>query len=282
MTILSEAQQNLVDTLVERLRQVDGIAAIALGGSFARGTARQGSDIDLGLYYHDAAPFSIEAIRALAAALNDTPDPVVADFGGWGPWVNGGAWLTIGGQRVDFLYRSLERLQATIDECRQGVFQTDYYQQPATGFYSIIYLGELSICQPLYDPQSAVAALRQQVTPYPPALQAAVVENFSFHASFALDHMAKAAHNGDIYMAVGCLHRALSALVQIIYALNERYFISDKGAIAECAGFERVPPDFAARIAHVLALGPTPDALTAATQAARALYDDVQRLAGKG
>ena len=280
MTELTQAQQSLVADLVGRLRAVPGVAAVALGGSFARGTAKAGSDIDLGLYYRDGQPFEIEAIRAIAAEMNDTPEPVVAGFGGWGPWVNGGAWLTIGGQRVDFLYRSLDRLGATVDACQRGAFQTDYEQQPATGFYSYIYLGELDICQPLHDPDGTLAALKARVWPYPPALRAAVLARFGIHAGFALDHLDKAAASGDVYMAAGCLYRALSAQVQMLYALNGRYFINDKRAIDECAAFERLPADFAARMSGLLAApGATPNALGETAAQARTLFHAVQRLA---
>lgn len=276
MTELTEGQQALIAELVARLRRVPGVAAVALGGSYARGIAKAGSDIDLGLYYHDTEPFAIEALRAIAAEMNDAPDPVVTDFGGWGPWVNGGAWLTIGGQRVDFLYRSLDRLDEVINLCQRGEIQVDYEQQPATGFYSTIYLAELSICQPLYDPTGALAALKARVWPYPPALKTAVLQRFGFHASFALDHLDKAASSADIYMAVGCLYRTMSALVQVIYGLNERYFLNDKRALAECSSFDRLPRDFAARVTELLAApGGTSASLAESAALARALYNEV-------
>jgi hypothetical protein len=53
-----------------------------------------------------------------------------------GPWVNGGAWLTIGGQRVDFLYRSLEHLDRVIAEANAGRYEVHYLQQPPFGFFS--------------------------------------------------------------------------------------------------------------------------------------------------
>jgi predicted nucleotidyltransferase len=105
---LSAKQRELVSPLVKRLGEIPGIKAVVLGGSYARGRAQQDSDIDLGLVYSEAAPFSVERIRELAEEVNDTPSPVVTDFYGWGTWVNGGAWLTINGQRVDFIYRNLE------------------------------------------------------------------------------------------------------------------------------------------------------------------------------
>src|SRR5262245_4334402 len=121
MNQLSPPQLDLVTSLAKRLGELPGMKAVVLGGSHARGRAQPGSDIDLGLLYSEAAPFSIQSIRELAAAVHDrdlTADdaapsgpPVVTDFYGWGPWVNGGAWLTIGGQRVDFIYRNLDQVE---------------------------------------------------------------------------------------------------------------------------------------------------------------------------
>jgi hypothetical protein len=113
-TTLSLPQQDLVASLVQQLRVIPGVRAVVLGGSHARGCAQPTSDIDLGIFYSEGAPFSIDAVRKLAVAVNDDAAPVVTDFYEWGPWVNGGAWLTIGGQRVDFLYRSLEHVERVI------------------------------------------------------------------------------------------------------------------------------------------------------------------------
>src|SRR5260370_4389853 len=54
--------------------------------------------------YSEAAAFSIQSVRELAEAVNDTAGPVVTNFYQWGPWVNGGAWLTIGGPPLAFPY----------------------------------------------------------------------------------------------------------------------------------------------------------------------------------
>ena len=86
---------------------LDGVAAVALGGSLARGRGDTHSDVDLGIYYDPARPFSIEALRALVAELDDRHAPEVVGFGDWGPWINGGAWTRIRGTKVDLLYRDL-------------------------------------------------------------------------------------------------------------------------------------------------------------------------------
>ncbi len=73
----------------ERLADVDGVAAVAMGGSLARGAADASSDVDLGLYYHGDRPLDVDALRALARELDDRhPTDAVTDIGGWGPWIN--------------------------------------------------------------------------------------------------------------------------------------------------------------------------------------------------
>ena len=97
--------------VAERLRTLSGVAAVVLGGSVARGDADARSDVDLGLYYDPARPFAIPALREVARELDDRHQAdLVTDFGGWGPWINGGGWLVIGGTRVDWLYRDLTKV----------------------------------------------------------------------------------------------------------------------------------------------------------------------------
>jgi hypothetical protein len=122
-----------VSSLAKRLAEIRGIRAVVLAGSHARGRAQPGSDIDLGLLYSEVAPFSIQSVRELAEVVNDTPRPVVKDFYQWGPWVNGGAWLTIGGQRVDLVYRSLEHVERVIAETEAGRHEVHHLQQPPSG-----------------------------------------------------------------------------------------------------------------------------------------------------
>jgi predicted nucleotidyltransferase len=72
---LMEAIEPLLQQVMGRLVAVDGIQAVVLGGSWASGTQRPDSDVDLGLYYDPSRPIDIPALRAVAEALNDTPNP---------------------------------------------------------------------------------------------------------------------------------------------------------------------------------------------------------------
>ncbi len=279
---LSAAQRALVDRLTQRLGAVPGVAAVVLGGSFARGAAREGSDIDLGLFYSEASPFDVEALRALARELDDSGDPVVTGFYVWGPWVNGGAWLRIRGQRVDFLYRSLEHEARVIADANAGRFELHYGQQAPFGFFGPTYLGELAICRLLFDPQGRVAELKQAVAVYPEALRCAVVQQFLWQAEFALESFApKFAARGDALGTMGCIARATHALVLALFALNRRWLLNDKTALAEIGGFPLAPRAFAERANALLgALGRTPDELHRSVSAAGELTAEAVALAG--
>jgi hypothetical protein len=178
--------------IVDNLKVVEGLQAIVLGGSRASDTQRPDSDIDLGLYYNDHSPLDIDHIRRICIELNDTPDPVVTNIGEWGKWVNGGAWLAIQKQRVDFLYRNID-------------------------FVSKI----------LYDPEGAINNLKSKISPYSKALKYNIINKFLWNAEFSLEVARKSAKRPEVYFAAGCLTRIASSLVQVLYALNETYFISD-------------------------------------------------------
>lgn len=76
----------LAGRVAARIGELEGVAAVALGGSWARGEARPDSDVDLGIYYEPDCPFGIEALRRLARELDDRrPDDAVTRFGEWGP-----------------------------------------------------------------------------------------------------------------------------------------------------------------------------------------------------
>ena len=185
-TQLTHKQKTLIGEIASELIAIPGVAAVVLGGSHARKSARPDSDIDIGIYYEDRARFDILTIRDLAAQLNDTPNPTVSGFGEWGRWVDGGAWLTIDGQRVDLLYRSLDRIESTLSEAQSGRFEVDFGQQPPFGFFGPTVLGEVAIAQTLHDPAGLIAALKAKVTPMPGELRRAVVQRCLWSTDFGL------------------------------------------------------------------------------------------------
>ena len=277
---LPSQKQQLLEQALSLLQPIPGVQAIVLGGSYARGTARPDSDLDIGIYYSETAPFAIADIRQAAAALAGQTDQEVTDFYGWGPWVNGGGWLHTPQGKVDFRYRNLEQVQRTIADAQQGILYHDFNQQPAYGFYSVIYLAETKVCLPLHDPHKQIERLKQEVVSFPPLLKQKTVSDMLWMAEFSLLHADGYAASGNIYATVGTLARVASFLTQALFALNETYFMNDKTAVQEIAAFALLPPDYPVRLATILGqAGQTATELQASVQELRTLWSQVARLA---
>lgn len=224
--------------IVPQLAEVAGVAAVVLGGSRARGTATEASDYDIGLYFHHVTP--LDTGQLLWVALEWVDDPalaVVTSIGEWGPNIVGGGWLSIGGQKVDLLYREVEAVVSVIANCHAGQISMSYQPGHPHGFCSAIWTGEVAVCRPLHDPQSIIAKLKTDVSPYPEELREALLKTFLWEVSFSVENAAISIPRGDRTHIAGCAHRALCCIAQVLFALNRRYLINEKAALQEAARF---------------------------------------------
>jgi predicted nucleotidyltransferase len=246
----------------ERLANVDGVAAVAMGGSLARGEADAHSDVDLGVYYHRDRPLDVEALRALARELDDRhPPDAVTDIGGWGPWINGGGWLLIDGLRVDWLYRDLTLVASTLADCEAGRYASHYQPGHPHAFHTHMLMGEVFHGAALVDRDGAFGALKQRAAIYPPALRRAVMAGV-WEAGFSLEAAAKPIARNDVFHVTGCLFRSAVCMVQALFARNDRYFVNEKRALDAIEGFASRPEGFRATVREVLAApGTSPDTL---------------------
>lgn len=245
---------HLTDSVARAVSGVDGLAAVALGGSRARGTHLASSDIDLALYYDPAHPLDVQALRHIAVQIDDSHRPdLLTEVGGWGPWINGGGWLHVAGQAVDLLYRDLRRVQSVVDDCLAGRVQVVYQPGHPLGFSTNIYLSEVAICRVLEDKTGRLDALKKQATPYPAALRSAIVQRFFWECDFSLQVAEKGAARRDVSYVAGCLFRCSGCLMQTLFALNGEYWLNEKGAAALAARFALCPPRLEERLGAAFA-----------------------------
>ena len=254
---MSRARALGIDAIVARivgeLAEVPGIAAVAMGGSRARGVEDAHSDVDLGLYYDPARPPQISRLRALARKLGARRSASsVTALGGWGPWIDGGAWLEIEGLRVDWIYRDLWRVERAIADARRGQISSHYQPGHPHAFHSYFYAGEVHYAGILHDPLGRIEALRQRTHPYPSALRRAIRNAFLWEAQFALGTAARSARREDVFHVAGSLFRSAACLIQVLFAANSRYFVNEKGALAATGSFPIRPPRFGARVRRIL------------------------------
>lgn len=219
------------------------------------------------------------ALQALADLEADEPVEVTAP-GGWGPWVNGGGWLTVQGWRVDWIYRHLDRVRRVWDDCRAGRYEVGFQVGHPLGFYSHVYPGEVALCRVLADPSGELADLRAQTQRYPAALGDALVDGL-WEADFAVRLARYAAAGCDATYAAGCLFRAVGVACHALHGRAGRWLINEKGMVASAAQLAIAPTDFAEH-AHVLLgdVGRSTPQIAQTISRAEALIDAVRTATG--
>lgn len=233
--------------LAAQLGQIDGVVAVMLGGSRARGEHSPDSDYDIGVYYRQ--PLDTDALLALARRLSGA-QATVSRPGDWGPWVDGGAWLMIDGAAVDWIYRDIDRVEASWASAQRGEF--DFHAQIGhpLGVPDFSYAGEVALGVVLHDPAGHLGLLQRQARLYPPPLADAVVGRL-WEADFLLGGLGKSLRRADPVWVGGCLFRVVMLCVHAVHARAGRWLINEKGAVASCEHLATAPPDFAVH-AHAL------------------------------
>lgn len=270
----------LISSIVDELREVDGVKAIVLGGSRARGTHTSTSDVDLGIYYHPDSPLDLNALRKVATQLDDEHRAdVITDIGGWGPWINGGGWLVIQSYHVDFLYRDLKKVNTVIEDCLHEKVEIYYQPGHPLGFVSSIYLAEVAVCQPLWDPEGIISELKKKTDPYPISLQKALVQKFAWEIDFSIHIAKKSVERSDVTYAAGCCFRSVMCTLQVLFAINKTYWLNEKGAVALAEMFLRNPERLQARINETFRfLAANPPSIQKAIANLEELSKDIEKL----
>jgi predicted nucleotidyltransferase len=232
-----------------RLAEVPGVVAVVLGGSRARGTHRPDSDVDLGVYYR--GDLALTDLRRLAEQITGTPTDVT-EPGGWGPWVNGGGWLTVDGWRIDWIYRDLDRVHRIWHDCLAGRYEIGIQAGHPLGFYSHAYPGEVANCRVLSDPSGELGHLKEQVSVYPAALREALIGGL-WEADFSVSLARYGAAGRDPAYSAGCLFRAIGIACHALHAANGAWLINEKGMVASAGRLPTTPAGFADRAQALLA-----------------------------
>ncbi|MFQ4142368.1 nucleotidyltransferase domain-containing protein [Chlorogloeopsis sp. ULAP02] len=279
---MNQELPQFINHIVSSLQSIEGIAAIALGGSRARGNHTHKSDVDLGIFYNPENPPDLIALNRLACELDDQHrENLMTAIGKWGKWINGGGWLQVEGVGVDFLYRDLTKVNRVIDDCHIGRITIDYQPGHPHGFVSSIYMGEIAICQALYDPDGVLEALKVKTKPYPVGLKQATIDTFAWEISFSLLVAKKAIARNDVVYAAGCCFRSVACINQVLFAFNEDYLLNEKGATAVAGRFAICPQDYQKRVERAFTLLTTDaKSITEAIAMIEAIEDDLSQWYG--
>lgn len=249
--------RDVVEKVVDSLKDTHGLEAIVLGGSRARGTHSSDSDIDIGLYYNsDKIDFSLLEKKAQELDQEHRVN-LLAKPGEWGKWQNGGCWITIDNLPVDFILRDLSRVQKAIQEGQEGVVTPHYQTGHPHAYFNVMYMGELAVCKLLWHKSDEICKLKSIAEKYPPHLKAEIIHLFSFETGFSLMLAEKNIPRDDSYYVVAHLVRSISALNQVLFALNEQYCINEKKAVKMIDTFAIRPDNYKNRVDVIFTLAGT-------------------------
>jgi nucleotidyltransferase-like protein len=217
-------------TVAARAARVPGVLGVTLGGSRALGEHRPDSDWDFGLYYRGR--LDEQDVRALGWPGEVFPP------GAWGGGVmNGGAWLTVDGRRVDLHYRHLDDVEHWLAEAEQGRFAIERLLFHLAGVPTYLVAAELGLSRVL------VGELPRPG--YPAALRAAAPLRWRQEAGLTLEYARAAyASRGD---ALGCAGLLAQAVVQEAHArvaARGEWTLNDKRLVRQ-AGLDHLAHRFA-------------------------------------
>ncbi len=264
--------RTVLDKVVTALIAISGIEAVVLGGSRARGTHSPESDIDIGIYY-DNATLDIVSLNKAAQFIDDEHrENLIVPPGEWGKWVNGGGWLIIDGYHVDFILRDVERVENVITECQEGSISAHYQTGHPHAYINAMYMGELAICKILWDKQGHISVRKSVAEQYPPKLKEAIIGFFGFEAGFSLMFAESNAKKNDVYYVTAHIVRAISALNQVLFAVNEEYCLNEKKAVGMIDSFNIHPLDYKDKVNSIFAAAGT-DGTNACTRLKRLINE---------
>jgi hypothetical protein len=212
-----------VEFIATRLAAIPGVVAVTLGGSRATGTAVEGSDWDFGLYYRGHLdPADVSALG--------WPGRVFAP-GEWGRIVDGGAWLTIDGSKVDLIYRDLDQVLRWTAAAQDGRFEIQREVGYVAGIATYVLAGELAL--------GRVLAGQLPRPRFPPKLRESAPVAWFRLAAGALQYAEVYASRDDWTACLANLGQAVLACAQGRLAAAGEWVLNEK-RIVERAGLNAV------------------------------------------
>lgn len=206
-----------VDDLADELAACPGVVAVVVGGSRATGDADGTSDWDLGVYYRGTPDL------AALAGYGEVHPP-----GTWGRLMNGGAWLTLGGTKVDVLLRDLDVVEHWATQAHDGRYEVDAVLGYVAGLPTYSLAAEASVAR-------VVRSGFSLDTTYPDALASTGAWRWRIHRDFALRYAAMHATRGNAVGVLGQLARAVLEEAHARRCEARRWALNEKRLLDGCA-----------------------------------------------
>ncbi|MHB1355732.1 MAG: DUF4037 domain-containing protein [Anaerolineae bacterium] len=208
-----------------------GRYAFGIGGSFGKGTFDPSSDLDFRLYA-DEIPFTDAEFWAVIK-------PLVEKWGAQGIKVDG-VWP-----------RTTAVVDLALERYLEGDIQPEACIWAVWGYHL---LPDLYYQRAIDDPTGIIAGWKARLTPYPARLKAAVLKKHLGSLRYWRRdyHYASKVDRQDPVFLAGLSAHLVHDLMQVLFALNEHYYVGDGSNLSFVSRFAHQPSDLVARVTRAL------------------------------
>jgi len=240
----------------------DGRYAIAMGGSRGKGVSDARSDYDFRLY-----------CDGTAGGAEAWPTPTWQEFSAAVQ-----RWRARGIEIDHCWIRTFADIDAALAAWLEGELQPDALEWTVWGYHL---LPDIYHQQIIEDPLGLLTEWKQLLSVYPPKLKQAILrKHLGSLRYWKVDyHYENKVARGDVVFLAGLSARLVHDIMQVLFALNETYFVGDGNNLDFAARFSLVPPHLAERVESALYPPPAEDRFTRQRQTLVELIEDVEALA---
>ncbi|MCG1028578.1 hypothetical protein J5S49_09760 [Virgibacillus halodenitrificans] len=241
-----------MEEMSEEIAKLTGVSAITMSGSRANGPNHLSTDMDIAIYYDKTKGFNVEDVNNLVSSLDDNQSAECTSLNEWGALMNGGASLTIHGVCIAIIFRDIHKVVDGITANLQGEKNKDRNARPPYVYLDVLYLGELAICEILYDPYQYIYQLKQKITHYPEQLHQALIEYYTFEASYSFMIISHRIDTDDDCFVASHVLRTIRCMNQLLFTINRACCIHKYNAVQSIDVYSTRPDNYGEKVNDIL------------------------------
>jgi hypothetical protein len=257
----SPEAQAVIAEFVPIIKQWEvGKYAISIGGSMGKATWDHLSDIDFRLFHENDLPWPQEKPEIWTDFLAAVDQ-----------WKEKGV-------RIDGIWpRKIVQVDADLDKWFAGEVKPIDMVWTIWGYHLLPDIANQAVIE---DPDGIIQRWKERLAHYPPALKKAILEKHGGSLRYWRHdyHYANKVTRGDVVFLAGLSARLVHDMMQVLFALNETYFIGDGQNLKFAETFPIQPENFATRVGEALYPGTAEDKFSQQRENLCRLIDDVLEL----